>query len=465
VVFPTIEFAVFFPIVLALSWALMKRQWAWKPFILASSYVFYAAANPLFCLLLGGMTLGNQGAAKLMQRTASDRARKRIVVAAVVLDLGTLGVFKYYGFFAEEINSLLDDVGLGLPLPLAAIALPVGISFIVFQAISYSVDVYRRLIEPASTIDFSLYLSFFPHLVAGPIVRAREFIPQLAKPRDPSKVAVGAGICLIVIGLVKKVAIADYLARQVVDPVFGVPQAFSAPDVLLASYAYAVQIFCDFSGYTDIAIGLALLMGFVFPQNFDRPYRARTFREFWRRWHMTLSRFLRDFLYIPLGGSRGGKLKTARNLMLTMILGGLWHGAAWGFVLWGTIHGGALVIENVFRERVKWSPPAWLKWVLVFHIVVLAWIPFRAPDLTLAGSFLGRLAHWGPATLWSVPVVLVIAFVIASQLVPARPMDAIRVRFENLHPVALGASLAVVIVLATATISSQGVPPFIYFQF
>jgi D-alanyl-lipoteichoic acid acyltransferase DltB (MBOAT superfamily) len=465
VVFPTIEFAVFFPIVLALSWALMKRQWAWKPFILASSYVFYAAANPLFCLLLGAMTLGNQGAAKLMQRSASDRVRKRIVVAAVVLDLGTLGVFKYYGFFAEEINSLLDDVGLGLPLPLAAIALPVGISFIVFQAISYSVDVYRRLIEPASTIDFGLYLSFFPHLVAGPIVRAREFIPQLAKPRDPSRVAVGAGICLIVIGLVKKVAIADYLAREVVDPVFGVPQAFSAPDVLLASYAYAVQIFCDFSGYTDIAIGLALLMGFVFPQNFDRPYRARTFREFWRRWHMTLSRFLRDFLYIPLGGSRGSKLKTARNLMLTMILGGLWHGAAWGFVLWGTIHGGALVIENVFRERVKWSPPAWLKWVLVFHIVVLAWIPFRAPDLTLAGTFLGRLADWGPATLWSVPVVLVIVFVIASQLVPAKPMDAIRVRFENLHPAALGASLAVVIVLATATISSQGVPPFIYFQF
>ncbi len=464
-VFPTIEFAIFFPIVLALSWALMSRQWAWKPFILASSYVFYAAANPLFCLLLGGMTLGNQGAAKLMQRSASDRVRKRIVVAAVVLDLGTLGVFKYYGFFAEEINSLLDDVGLGLPLPLAAIALPVGISFIVFQAISYSVDVYRRLIEPASTIDFGLYLSFFPHLVAGPIVRAREFIPQLAKPRDPSTVAVGAGVCLIVIGLVKKVAIADYLAREVVDPVFGVPQAFSAPDVLLASYAYAVQIFCDFSGYTDIAIGLALLMGFVFPQNFDRPYRARTFREFWRRWHMTLSRFLRDFLYIPLGGSRGSKLKTARNLMLTMILGGLWHGAAWGFVLWGTIHGGALVIENVFRERIRWSPPAWAKWVLVFHIVVLAWIPFRAPDLSLAATFVGRLADWGPATLWSVPVVLVIAFVIASQLVPAKPMDAIRVRFESLPPIALGLSLAVVIVLVTATISSQGVPPFIYFQF
>ena len=464
-VFVTVEFAIFFPVVLALSWALMKRQWAWKPFILAASYVFYSAANPLFCIMLAGLTLANQAAAKLVHRTEDNRRRRQIVAAAVALDLGTLGVFKYYGFFAEEVNALLNTAGLGLPVPLAAIALPVGISFIVFQAISYTVDVHRRLIAPASTIDFGLYLSFFPHLVAGPIVRAREFIPQLAKPRDPANVAVGAGVSLIVIGIVKKVAIADYLAREVVDPVFAVPQGFSAPDVLLASYAYAVQIFCDFSGYTDIAIGLALIMGFVFPQNFDRPYRAQTFREFWRRWHMTLSRFLRDFLYIPLGGNRGGKLKTARNLMLTMVLGGLWHGAAWGFILWGFIHGSALVIENVFRERMRWSLPAWAKWALTFHIVVLAWIPFRAPDLSLASALISRFAHWGPATLWSAPAVFVVLLVIGLQLLPTKPMDALRVRYENLHPAALGASLAVVIVLVTATISSQGVPPFIYFQF
>jgi len=465
VVFPTVEFAIFFPIVLTLSWALMRHQSIWKAFTLGCSYVFYAAANPLFCLLLAGVTVVNQTAARLIHRSDDDRYRKRIVTIAVALDLGALGVFKYYGFFAEETNALLDKVGLGLPLPLAAIALPVGISFIVFQAISYTVDVHRRIIEPATTTDLGLYLSFFPHLVAGPIVRAKEFIPQLAKPRDPSKVAVGAGISLIVIGLVKKVAIADYLAREVVDPVFGVPQAYSAADAILASYAYAVQIFCDFSGYTDIAIGLALLMGFVFPQNFDRPYRAQTFREFWRRWHMTLSRFLRDFLYIPLGGNRGGKLKTARNLMLTMVLGGLWHGAAWGFVLWGFIHGAALVIENVFRERMRFSLPGWLKWTLVFHIVVLAWIPFRAPDLSLAGTFVSRFADWGPATLWTWPVVFAVLLVIGLQLLPTRPMDALRVRFEQLHPAALGGSMAVVIVLVTATVSSQGVPPFIYFQF
>jgi D-alanyl-lipoteichoic acid acyltransferase DltB (MBOAT superfamily) len=224
-----------------------------------------------------------------------------------------------------------------------------------------------------------------------------------------------------------------------------------------------VQIFCDFSGYTDIAIGLALLMGFVFPQNFDRPYRAASFGEFWQRWHMTLSRFLRDFLYIPLGGNRKGKLKTVRNLMITMLLGGLWHGAAWGFILWGAIHGTALVVEHQFRGKVRL--PKWLAWFLVFHIVVLAWIPFRAPDLDLAGSFYSRFLDWGPATLWAAPVVIMTFLVIGLQLLPARPMDALRVRFEQLHPLALGASMACVILLVAATVSSQGVPPFIYFSF
>ena len=462
-VFPTIQFAVFFPIVLALSWALMKRQKIWKPFMLAASFLFYSAANWTFCIMLAGMILGNQAAAKLIQGTEDKRRRKLIVTLAVAGDLLTLGVFKYYGFFATEVNATLDKAGLGMPIALADIVLPVGISFITFQAISYVVDVYRRVIEPATTFDLGLYLSFFPHLVAGPIVRAKEFIPQLQAPRDPRKVAVGAGVALILIGLVKKVAIADYLAREIVDPVFGVPQAYSAPDAILATYAYAVQIFCDFSGYTDIAIGLALLMGFVFPQNFDRPYRAASFGEFWQRWHMTLSRFLRDFLYIPLGGNRKGKLKTVRNLMITMLLGGLWHGAAWGFILWGGIHGTALVIEHQFRGKIRL--PKWLAWFLVFHIVVLAWIPFRAPDLDLAGAFYGRLLDWGPATLWTAPIVLVTFLVIGLQLLPTKPMDAIRVRFEQWHPAALGLSMATVIVLVAATVSSQGVPPFIYFSF
>jgi D-alanyl-lipoteichoic acid acyltransferase DltB (MBOAT superfamily) len=463
VVFPSVEFAIFFPVVLTLSWALMSRQHVWKPFMLTASYAFYAWANPMFCVMLAAITLGNQGAAQLIHRSEDKRVRKRIVIAAVAANLATLGVFKYYGFFATEVNGVLDDAGLGLPLPLAAIALPIGISFIVFQAISYTVDVYRRVIEPGRTIDVALYLSFFSHIVAGPIVRAKEFLPQLAKARDPRTVAVGAGVFLIIVGLIKKVAIADSLARELVDPVFGVPQAFAAPDVILASYGYAVQIFCDFSGYTDIAIGTALLLGFVFPQNFDSPYRAASFREFWRRWHMTLSRFLRDFLYIPLGGNRGGRWKTARNLMITMVLGGLWHGAAWGFVLWGAIHGTALTIEHFFRGRIR--VPRWLGWFVVFHIVVLAWIPFRAPDLQLAGDFVSRLVVPGPATLWSAPIVGIIVVMLAIQLLPPRPLDALRVRLEQLHPLALSGGLAVVIAIVAATVSSQGVPPFIYFQF
>ena len=463
-VFPTVEFAIFFPIVLALSWALMSRQQVWKPFMLAASYAFYSAANPLFCLMLAGITLGNQAASKLIHGSEDERFRRRIVIAAVALNLATLGVFKYYGFFATEVNGVLDSAGLGLPVPLAAIALPIGISFIVFQAITYTVDVKRRVIEPASTIDAALYLSFFPHLVAGPIVRAREFMPQLAAPRDPRNVALGAGIFLIIVGLIKKVAVADSLAREVVDPVFAVPQAYSAPDVVLAAYGYAVQVFCDFSGYTDMAIGTALLLGFVFPQNFRSPFGSTSFRELWQRWHITLSRFLRDFLYIPLGGNRGGRLKTARNVMITMTLGGLWHGASWGPVLWGAIHGTALVGEQFFRER-EWRPPMWLRWFIVFHVFVLALVIFRASTIGIAMTFLGRMLEPGPATLWTFPIVAVIVGMIAYQCVPQRPLDELRVRIEQLHPVALGASMAAVILLVAATVSSQGVPPFIYFQF
>src|SRR4051812_27680049 len=315
----------------------MPRQNLWKPFIVVASYVFYGYASWTFCLLLAAVTLGNQAAAVLIARTASERARAWILGAAVAFDLGMLGVFKSYAFFVENVDRALGPFS--MPLPLLTIALPVGVSFFTFQAISYVVDVKRRLVEPASTIDVALYLSFFPHLVAGPIVRAREFLPQLQSPRDPNRVAVGSGLALIGLGLVKKVVIADYLARTIIDPVFAVPESYGAPDVWMAAYAYTAQIYCDFSGYTDIAIGLALLMGYVFPQNFMSPYRSLGFRDFWRRWHMTLSRFLRDFLYIPLGGNRNGKYKTYRNLFLTMLLGGLWHGAAFTFVLWGAFHG------------------------------------------------------------------------------------------------------------------------------
>jgi alginate O-acetyltransferase complex protein AlgI len=463
-VFPSVEFAVFFPIVLALSWLLMPRPGLWKPFVLAASYLFYAAANPKFCLLLGGVTLANQLGATLVTRIDDRRQRKAIVAATVVADLAVLGVFKYYGFFAEDVDRLLGGIGLGLPLPLLTIALPVGLSFFTFQAISYTVDVYRGLCERGKTIDVALYLAFFPHLVAGPIVRAREFLPQLRTPRSFADVALGPAVVLIALGLVKKVVIADFLARNVVDPVFAVPEAYGAPDVWLAVYAYAAQIYCDFSGYTDIAIGVALLMGFVFPQNFDAPYSARSFSDFWRRWHMTLSRYLRDFLYIPLGGNRKGPRRTMINLLLTMILGGLWHGAAWGFVLWGALHGAYLAIERLLTGRVP-APPTWLRWLIVFHLVVLAWIPFRAPDLHLAGTVVGRLFAAGPASLWSFGVVAAIVAVVGLQLTRGHGLHGLRLRLEGASPFALGTALAVVVALVGATVPGGSVPPFIYFQF
>ena len=462
--FPTVQFAVFFPIVLVISWALMPHPRAWKPFMLVASYVFYAAAGWQFIVLLAAVTLTNQLGAVMLHRTEGERRRRWIVAVAVAVDLGLLAVFKYYSFFAQQWADALAHVGLGASLPLLTIALPVGISFYTFQAISYVVDVKRRHVEPASLTDFAVYLSFFPHLVAGPIVRAREFLPQLRSPRDPNRVAVSSGLALIALGLIKKVAISDFLATKLVDPIFATPVGYKAPDVLLAAYGYAAQIYCDFSGYTDMAIGLALLLGFVLPQNFRSPYRATGFRDFWRRWHMSLSRFIRDDLFIPLGGSRGGKLMTYRNLMITFVLVGLWHGAAWTFVLWGAFHGICLVLEHALGDRWK-RIPAWVRWLVTFHLVVLGWIMFRATSLTNFWAVISRLGDWGPATLWTVPVLVSIAVVVGFQLPSPKLIERGQARIERLRPALLAVGLAAVILLVGATVSSQGVPPFIYFRF
>lgn len=346
-IFPTVEFAVFFAVVLPLSWLLMPHATAWKLFILAASYFFYAYADVRFVLLLLLSTAINQTAAKLLARWRDGR----ILATALVMDLGLLGWFKYYGFFALQIDNTLADLGLKTPLPLLQITLPVGISFFTFQAMSYVIDVWRGRVEPTSTIDFAVYESFFPHLVAGPIVRASEFLPQLSGPRDPRRVPVTAAVFLIVGGLFKKVVLADLLATRLVDPVWATPGQHSSAEVLAAVYGYAVQIYCDFSAYSEIAIGLALLLGFRFPDNFNRPYSAVSLQDFWRRWHMTLSRWLRDYLYVPLGGSRRGRRRTYSNLLITMVLGGLWHGAAWTFVLWGSMHGAGLAVERRWQER------------------------------------------------------------------------------------------------------------------
>src|SRR6476469_6084998 len=421
----------------------MPRQPLWKPFIVIASYVFYAAADPRFCLVLAAITLVSQASVVAIHRTDDERLRKWFTAAGVVFDLGILAVCKYYGFFVSDVSDVLDSIGLSMPLPLVTIALPVGVSFFSFQAVTYVVDVKRRQTEPASLLDAAIYLSFFPHLVAGPIVRASEFLPQLKKPRDPSRVAVSAGLTLIAMGLIKKVLIADYLAREVVDKVFAVPQAYSAPDAILGAYAYAAQIFCDFSGYTDMAIGLALLMGFVFPQNFNSPYRATGFRDFWRRWHMTLSRFLRDYLYIPLWGNRKGRARTYVNLMATMVLGGLWHGAAWTFVLWGAFHGTGLATEHALGGRVGRRTPLWLRWFVTFNLVTLGWILFRSQTLGLFWDYVSRLVVAGPATLWTWPVIAAIVIVIGLQLLPPRWVEDWQLRIERTQPLVLATALAV----------------------
>ena len=465
-VFPTIEFAAFFAVVFVVSWLLMPHPRAWRPFILAASYFFYGWVDWRWVLILMASTLVNTVAGQVIARSPSQSGRRRALTVAIVFDLGLLFVFKYLGFFVTEMDEALDSIGLGSPLPLVQIVLPIGISFFTFQAISYVVDVHRRVTPPASLMDVAILQAFFPHLVAGPIVRANELLPQLRTPRDPRSVLAGPAIFLIVGGLVKKTVIADELARRIVDPVYSDPASHSAGELTLAFYGFAAQIYCDFSGYTDLAIGLALLLGYQLPENFNRPYLALSVRDFWRRWHMTLSRWLRDYLYIPLGGSRGGRLKTYRNLMITMLLGGLWHGASWTFVLWGGIHSTALSVERFARERFPgFRLPTWAAWLVTFNVVCVAWVFFRSPNLATAFDILGGLGLSGPSPLVTLPLVLLVIVAIAIQAVPRHwwyDAEAWLVA----RPVAVqGLAVGAAIVAADAAVGQQGVAPFIYYQF
>jgi len=475
--FPTALFGGFFALTLGLSWLLMPRPALWKPFILLASLVFYGAADWRFVPLLLGVIVVNQAAALGIAARPGPTART-ILVAAIVADLGVLAVFKYLGFLAESVNAAFMGLGLGDGLPVLRLLLPIGISFYIFQAISYVVDVHRHRIAPARWIDFAVFQAFFPHLIAGPIVRASEFIPQLASPRSPRGIPAVPALFLIAGGLVKKLVIADFLATDLVDPVFGAPGSASAVETIAAVYAYAIQIYCDFSGYTDMAIGLAMLLGFWFPQNFDRPYTAASVQDFWRRWHMTLSRWLRDYLYIPLGGSRISPRRTDANLMATMLIGGLWHGASWSFVAWGGLHGAALATERALtarRERRlglavgqrvrRW--PTWVSVLVVFNFVALTWVLFRAQSLAGAGEVLIRLVNgWStPTTLVTWTVVVLIGIGLILQWIPPAWWRRTEAGFARLPIVAQGLLLALLAVAVASLTSDRGVAPFIYLQF
>jgi alginate O-acetyltransferase complex protein AlgI len=465
--FPTVAFAVFFSIVFLANWLLRPFPARWKLFMLGASYLFYGWWRVQFCLLLAASTVANQAFAVAIHRAPTDRARRGWLAGAVAANLVVLGWFKYYGFFVESVTSGLDRFGISAHPPLLQVVLPVGISFFTFHALSYVIDVFRRDFEPATPIDFAVYMAFFPHLVAGPIVRARELVPQIRERPDPRTLDSSLAFRLILAGLFKKVVVSSYVATAVVDPVFAVPKGHSALEVVLAVYGYAVQIYADFSGYTDIAIGCALLLGVRFPPNFDAPYTARSVQEFWRRWHMTLSRWLRDYLYIPLGGNRGSPSRVKRNLMLTMLLGGLWHGAAWTFVIWGGIHGAAMVVERHLAERR--APAAGprhnaVRWFVTFHVVCLGWVFFRAESLGAAFELLGRLLAWGPAPLVTPLVVVTVVGSVAAQFVPPGTVRRAQVAFSRLTPAVQGVVLALGLSLVGA-LAPAGVAPFIYFQF
>jgi D-alanyl-lipoteichoic acid acyltransferase DltB (MBOAT superfamily) len=468
--FPTLTFGIFFLIVFALVWSAPSNEWR-KLLLLVASWVFYGAWDWRFVPLLIFSALMNWAVAQGIARERFATRRKLLLLCGVAINLVILGFFKYFDFFIEQVGATLAAIGFERDLPMLQVILPIGISFFTFQGISYAVDVYRRRVEPAALLDILLLMSFFPHLVAGPIVRAADLVPQFqARPRlDRSMVSMA--LLLIVWGLFKKTVIASELAVNFVDPVFADSASHSALDLVFAAYGYAVQIYCDFSAYTDMAIGLAALLGYRFPRNFNQPYRATSLQDFWRRWHITLSLWLRDYLYIEaLGGSRGGKLLTYRNLILTMLLGGLWHGANWTFVIWGGLHGTVLAAERLWADKAPkhWPPlPAWAGLLITFHVVVLGWIFFRAPSFADAMTYLGGIAtpFGGPPAFTASPlIVLLIALGLAIHATPQRWMADAATRIRAFPAPLVGIGLAALILVIDA-MRFEGVAPFIYYRF
>jgi alginate O-acetyltransferase complex protein AlgI len=467
--FPTLTFGLFFLLVFAVAWALKgSNEWR-KIVLLVASWIFYGWWDTRFVALLIASGILNWGAARLIV-SAEDRPKLRKVWLAVgiAINLTILGFFKYYGFFMEQVDHLLHSLGWGRDLAIMQVVLPVGISFFTFQGMSYVIDIYRRKTEPAVLLDMVLLMSFFPHLVAGPIVRASHLIPQFRKVPELTRSMAAMGLSLIVWGLFKKSIIASELATGLVDNVFFDPSAHGSVDLIAATYGYAVQIYCDFSAYSDMAIGLAALLGYRFPHNFNQPYRASSLQDFWRRWHISLSSWLRDYLYVSLGGSRHGLARLCLALMTTMLLGGLWHGASWNFVIWGALHGSVLAIERLWREfRPKsWKPlPHVLGVIITLHIVLLGWIFFRATSFDSALAFLsGIFTAGGGATLLTPALLGMILVGMSFHYAPPYTIQRVAMRVRSIPAVWVGLAVGVLILVVDA-MRPEGVAPFIYYQF
>ena len=527
--FNSLEYLTFFVVVFVAYWATVRYAAVALGLLLAASLVFYGSWNPWYLLLIMVTTAVDFVVGHFLYRTRTPLWRKVLLWTSVLYNLGTLATFKYLNFFLTNIDAAARDLAARGWLPPDCVVtwrldvlLPVGISFFVFQSMSYTIDIYRGELVPVSATpeappgislskaseddededddrwrqpgerwfetgvfaplgwltrygEYLLYVSFFPQLVAGPIVRARDFLPQLRQRPVVTEAMGGRGLFLIGLGLFKKVVIADYLALNLVDRCFEAPAGFSSLEMLAGVYGYALQIYGDFSGYSDVAIGSALLLGFTFPENFNAPYIARNLQDFWRRWHISLSSWLRDYLYVSLGGNRKGPWKTYRNLLLTMVLGGLWHGAGWNFLVWGVLHGGALaVLRYVERQRGGKTLLAsdlkgrWLAGVLTFHYVCFAWIFFRCPTFAEAQGVLESLAAGTTHTQNLSPMVLLALGVgLGTHLWPRYGrggFEWIVARFSAM-PSPIQAALLVGAAFGIRALASAEVVPFIYFQF
>ncbi|AVM57520.1 membrane-bound O-acyltransferase family protein [Bacteroides heparinolyticus] len=452
---------------------LQRRTTARLLFVTAFSYYFYYKSSGTYFFLLGLVTVSDFFIARLMAREAKPWLRKAWVTLSLAINLGLLCYFKYTNFLGEFFASITGGTFTAMD-----IFLPVGISFFTFQSLSYTIDVYRREITPLTNLlDYAFYVSFFPQLVAGPIVRARDFIPQIRRPLFVSSEMFGRGIFLIVSGLFKKAVISDYISINFVERIFDNPTLYSGVENLMGVYGYALQIYCDFSGYSDMAIGIALLLGFHFNINFDSPYKSASVTEFWRRWHISLSGWLRDYLYISLGGNRKGKIRQYANLIITMFLGGLWHGASWNFVLWGMMHGVALALHKVWMTltgRRKGERSGGIRRffgiLVTFHFVCLCWVFFRNAEFSTSIDMLRQIfTTFRPQLFpqlvegyWEVFALMALGYFL--HFVPDS-WERVCTKSVIRLPLLGKAVLMVLVVYLVIQMKSAEIQPFIYFQF
>ncbi|MBN2723324.1 MAG: MBOAT family protein [Deltaproteobacteria bacterium] len=470
--FNSISFIIFFFVVFSVSWLAANRRSLKHLLLFLSSLFFYGMWNPWYLPLILFTTWISWESARILHRKTLASKRKFWLGVSVVSSLGVLGVFKYALFAKSSMELLLGYAGISIPeiAFLNKIVLPVGISFYTFQTMSYTIDVYRGSLKPEpSLLNYSLYVSFFPQLVAGPIVRASDFLPQLHKSTHLSDENFSRGVFLVMAGLFKKVVIADFIAINLVDRVFLSPDMMSSVEVLMGIYGYTAQIYCDFSGYSDVAIGSALLLGFKLGENFNQPFRSASLSEFWKRWHISLSSWLRDYLYIPLGGSRTKTVTgTQINLMITMLLGGLWHGSAWKFVFWGALHGAGLVLFRItgFNRLIKRNA-GWriLGTIITLNFVVFAFLFFRASSFSNALHVLSRIKAFTLTTAnlpWKVSLLIFTAYFI--NFIPVSFGETATFIFQKRHTL-IKIAVLVLFAFLIQKVSTAETAPFIYFRF